>query len=473
MRRMALAVLCMSIWGEVARADNPPDNHDASGQAAATPPPSPKPTDTTSPDTQEADAKATSAALQTQAQVPTVRGGTLGIPSSFSSEGLQAMVSSQASTKSSDTQVLPGKIGFDLFTRLGGITLFDHFSVDILAESYKQDLPHVDLLTKPALPRMTLTEVRDVGFRARLSSSRDTKVTVIDNSVKQGGNVKANVVGRFFRHHEYTFTLGARFLQRSTPDRDALDFHGASGEAIFHYSISKANEDTVCKIKTIEDINNKLLTAQQASAGRVLAFPSIAIQDIDDDSVNKAQGALQHSIDSLIKIEIDASAKNKIDAAKQRGELESIQAQLEEDRYACKTGGYGITFFAGVSGTMLHTEAKDDGMVITEDPLFKEARLSLGGEVQSSFTGGGSTLLPRVGGYMTLSRGSWKDLFAGPSINRNIHPFQFEGGLYVSGHVIGGFDVLVSFVALKSYGSGGTSFLINVAPAIGALLGGK
>jgi hypothetical protein len=138
------------------------------------------------------DAKATLTALRTQPQVPTVRGGTLGIPSVFGSEGLQAILSKQA-IGTAPSQPLPGKIDFDLFTRLGGLQLFDSFTVDILAESYKQDLAHVDLLTRPVLPHMLLTQLRDIGFRARWTTANNTQVSVIEQHARNAPNIGGTV----------------------------------------------------------------------------------------------------------------------------------------------------------------------------------------------------------------------------------------------------------------------------------------
>jgi hypothetical protein len=197
----------------------------------------------------------------------------------------------------------------------------------------------------------------------------------------------------------------------------------------------------------------------------------------DAKLLQKRRQPIQDLADSLSDVIADprTTEQDKTTAAKQRDGLLRLDTKIEDATTACNTDGYRITVFAGLSGTLLHTEAAHDDVARTntEDPLFKEMRFTFGAEVQSSFTGAGSTLLPRIGFYTTLSHGTWKDRFAAPGLNQDIHPFQVEGGLYVSGHVIGGFDVLLSFVALKSYGAGQTSYLINVAPAIGALLGGK
>lgn len=429
----------------------------------------------------EVDAAATLAALQTQAQVPMVRGGSLGIPAVFDSEGLQATIRSQAAGTSTTDKALPGTIGFDLFTRLGGLQLFKHFTVDVIAESYKQSLPHVDLILRPVLPRMVVTEMRDIGFRARLSSSRETQVTVIKNNAlqaaKDGTSVKDSVAGQFFRHREISLTLGSRFLQRSIPGRDGLDFKGVAGELIVQGAQAITQQNTACKRKSADDIKKThedltKLAPLLADDIRGRSIPSV----YDRDAVEKQREQIETALESLSKIITtpDASAADKDVAAQHKALLHRLDTQLANATTGCNTDGYRISGFLGVSGTLLHTEAAHDDVAGTNtvDPLFKETRWTLGAEVQSSYTDG-STLLPRVGAYATLSTGTWKDRFVAPGLNQDIHPFQSEVGLYFSGHLIGGFDVLVSFVALKSYGGGQTTYLINVAPAIGAVLGGK
>ena len=63
------------------------------------------------------------------------------------------------------------------------------------------------------------------------------------------------------------------------------------------------------------------------------------------------------------------------------------------------------------------------------------------------------------------SSGVWELFIPGVAVGA-LYKFELR-------HLAGGLDAVVSFVALKPYGHGGIDFLVNIAPAIGAALGGQ
>jgi len=500
MRMLVMAVCGVAAWFQGVRADTP---EPGSGSAAAS----------AADATNQEKADAATDALRTQPQVPTVRGGTLGIPSVPGTDSLQAIVSGQPASTGPASAQLPDKIGFDVFARLGGLQLFDSFTIDILAESYKQSLPHVDLASRPVLPRMTLTELRDIGFRARWSTDRETKVSVIKRQAAEapelGADLISSVVGQFVRHHQVTVIAGVRFLQRFDPAHDTLDFNGAASELIGQYTLDHVDDDKVCKNQQLTTARESVVSAAErlsrlpvpagtaaevAATRQVLAVAnekanaantSLVGPDPDDDTIAKVQKDLDvvaRQTDRLASIAASAASAPPVagpanapiaaEVALVRDKVNESMRSLGQAGASCKTGGYGLTLFAGVSGTMLHTQKLTDDTQHTEDPLFKELRLTAGGDMRTTFTSVGSTLLPRVGAYASLSRGWWHDRFA-VSGGKDIDAYQFEAALYVSGHLFGGLDAVVSLVALKPYGEDNFDFLINVAPAIGAALRGK
>jgi hypothetical protein len=525
MRAALVAIVMVALGAQAGWADPPP-----AGDVEATEPDNPGTTAGSAGDPAQK-AEVTLDVLRTQPQVPTVRGGTLGVPAVLGTESLQATLSTQPASSGPSTQQLPGKLGFDLFTRLGGLRLFDSLTVEILAESYHQGLPHADMTAFPVLPQMTLTEIRDVGFRAQWSAGRDSRISEIKTSAVEaaktgiGGTVVGSVVDQFIRRHRFAVTGGVRFLQRADLASDTLDFHGASAEMIGQYTMSHVADDEACKASHVAAAREH---AERASTKLDVMAAGTAPRDAARSNAKKdtesARTTLAKPLDELTDHELDsvaddlrtanqhtrvlmqgwASSKpsgdrapeaNRHDAANDaNGAAANPPAQppaadanaaAESETHAahaaavaastgCKTGGYGVTFFLGWSGSLLHTEKVQDDTRNSEEPLFHELRMSFGADLRSTFTGAGTTLLPRVGAYATLSWGWWHDRFAtGPMSEQDPHNFQLEGALYVSGHLLSGFDAVVSFVALKPYGHSGTQFLVNVAPAIGAVIGGK
>ncbi len=463
MRRLVLLSLGMLIGGGVAHAAEPAG--DGSGSAS------------------KEDADAAADAMKTQPQVPTVRGGSLGIPSALSANSAQIVVSGQPASSAASTAELPAKIGFDLFSRIGGLQLFDTVKVDVIAESYKQSIPHVDLLVRPVLPRMALREIRDVGFRIGLFGARKTTVSMIKSEAaeesKAGGDPAGSVVSQFVRDQKIALTLGARFLQRSDPDRGVLDFQGASSEAILQFTHGRFTSFEDCKA-----VRRSSEVAKVQAAATVIAATAVVAGELTELTTLRVKAnQLQAGSPSDAALAATAADANKLRALIAPPALglaptvtKAVDAladvNITQAASGCKTGGYAVTLFAGVSGTLLHTEKRFDDTQNIENPLFKEARFTVGGDIQTTYSGAGTTLLPRVGVYMAFSRGIWEDRFS-TTEDKDIRSFQFEGALYVSGHLAGGLDAVVSFVALKSYGHGGIDFLVNVAPAIGAALGGQ
>ena len=496
--RAAVVAIVMGAWsGSTAWADDPPgaggsgDSDVAVAAAAGSGAASLPATDVTL------------EVLRAQPQVPTVRGGTLGIPAVLGTESLQATLSTQPGASSTNTQQLPGKIGFDLFTRLGGLRLFDSFTVDILAESYKQALPHADLMVRPVVPQMTLTGIRDIGFRAQWSAGRDTKISEIKRSAAtaagNGESVVGSVVDQFIRRHRFAITSGVRFLQRTDFASDVLDFQGASAELIGQYTLSRIGDDEACKAKHLDSLRtgvNKLTTQAKDIPEPSSAAPAraAAVSSVKQDA-HSVEGVLAQPGGELSDRELDKIDDQLRKFSLHTRELKSLTPDGHADvdklsalqttatttltsaigaNTGCKTGGYGVTFFLGWSGSLLHTQKFEDDTRNSVEPLFRELRMSFGGDLRTTFTGTGTTLLPRIGAYATLSWGWWQDRVTGtPMPDQDPHSFQLEGAFYVSGHLASGFDAVVSFVALKPYGRSGTQFLVNVAPAIGAAIGGN
>jgi hypothetical protein len=447
-------------------------------------------------------------AMRLQPQVATVRGGTLGIPAVLGTDGLQITVSGQPASTGPTSAALPDKPGFDMFARLGGLQLFNSLTIDLLAESYKQTLPHVDLTNRPVLPHMRLTEVRDVGFRARWSTDHRATISIIKRYASEaprvGGTVSGSVVGQFVRQQQLAVTAGLRFLQRSDPTRDVLDFKGAAAETIVQYTLDHIDSNEGCKAGQVaaaltktQGIQTELLQLDTAHKNNPAAGlppdPQISraidsankkanelvtrlssSHGLDDEELESVQDQLSRLIQQTGRLPpapapAPAPAPPPAPAPAPSAAAPPPPAQVVD---GCKTGGFGVTFFGGFSATMLHTEKLHDEMQHIEDPLFKEVRFTAGGDLRTTFTGPGTTILPRFGAYATLSRGWWHDRFV-LSGGKDIDSYQLEAAMYISGHLLGGLDAVVSFVALKPYGHEGYDFLINVAPAVGAVLGGK
>ncbi len=100
-------------------------------------------------------------------------------------------------------------------------------------------------------------------------------------------------------------------------------------------------------------------------------------------------------------------------------------------------------------------------------------RASAGYELQYGREKAG-LMLPRVGAYLTVSRGAWRnDYVTAPMQTADTNPLQLELALYASGHFAGGFSGLLSFGVLVPYGHDAEpQAFINIAPSIGTEIGG-
>lgn len=212
-------------------------------------PPKAKPEDVDKADADLARLKA----ITTLPQLTTLRGGTLGIPSSGVISGLQATI---------DARLLGDQERTDVFAQLGGIQIRERSSVDVFAEVLAQDVPRFLIDNDRVTKSMIVTQISAAGIRGRFrtrgvqwimklddpscaralalpvtSDGAQTRVSalsggaeVTDAKAKEACNV-GTIDGMAFT----TFTFGARVLRRASAEDEGKDSIGGAFEAMLQY----------------------------------------------------------------------------------------------------------------------------------------------------------------------------------------------------------------------------------------------
>lgn len=426
--------------------------------------------------------KAAAQAIASQPQVPTLRGGTLGIPAPVLAEGIQAMV---ASDVGNDTDAAHD---FDFFAKLGGIGIRG-IELDIVAERYRQDIPRVELGAPGALPRMTLTDFASVGFRMRRRFMRPWTMMAVPATsravaAREGAResdveTAQQATALFDGRSGLTLSTGVRFFNRSGAVDSVASFSGIAGELSVQYGWQREDglipgcvEDRVRKDE--RKTEHEALVVAQLDLERKQAELRAAMERLDpwdDEDDDAAEVAAMKLVDEMRVLEREVQEKRRAyeaPMAEKASEADKAKAA------SCKDGRrYGYTLFGSLSGTHLNGSMHADDDMTISFPTFTEARVAIGAELQTTKVVSGSAVLPRIGVYAVASRGRWTNNYTGGAA-KEVDSHQLEAALYASGQFLGGFNGLVSFGVLRPYGHDTQwAYVINVVPAIGAKLGGE
>lgn len=181
--------------------------------------------------------KAADQAVATQTQVPTFRGGTLGVPAPALSSGLQVVAAAETDINGDTPR------DFDLFTKLGGLSI-RNIDLDILAEKYRQDVPVIDLDAAQVSPRFDLTDFTAIGFRIRHRFERswsmvrkDARKLAQDTpTLTADARTEETATKLFDGRTGLTVSGGLRMFKRSSDAADLDTFGGIGGELAVQYS---------------------------------------------------------------------------------------------------------------------------------------------------------------------------------------------------------------------------------------------
>jgi hypothetical protein len=438
-------------------------------------------------------------ALQSQSQVPRIRGGTLGVPPNDTSRGLQTMVDGKVS--SGNTKDVD-KTSLDFYSKLAGLGLTRTLEAEILVERYQEGLPQVTPAMSPVLPAMVLTTMTSVGFRVRwLFWSRNWTVVGIKSpgahrtDESQEVEARETVTKLFEGNSGWSVLAGLRFLKRSTTDSAAKDFSGIAGEFSLLYSRQLAravNQD--CKDQAGADADkaaqegkvsadSKKKEAQEKVTEADAKVARISGQLVDAATGPNAQEATKAEHPTWAErieefkqavLAFATAQKNREAAQAQAEEADKTLAASKVGAKNCDAGSnYKIGLFASGSATHLNDDRQQIESATVLFPTFSEARFSAGLELQTAGVIREAPVLPRLGVYATVSRGFWTNAFAVAEQDADVRGVQWEAAAYVSGHFFSGFSTLVSFGVLKPYGHDEElQYVLSVAPAIGASIGG-
>ncbi len=469
----------------IAVAEDPPATP-AADPAVATPPIDPA---TTAATKGAAQVEETKAAAYSQPQVPTFRGGSLGIPTLGGGEVAQAAAVGKVASgggKSDGGSKSGAAVDFNFFTKVGGLNLYDTIYADIIGESYDQAIPQVVLGAAGALPKMVTTTITSAGIRLKYRFT-DRPVQVvryeqIEPVTGRDGADKAAVVNLnarqiFAGSTGRSLTLGLRMLHPGVAGAEADRIAGLAGEVIFQQSTNLHTTGAVCAgaTKAVKDAKAAAaatpatLATPPPSTGPAPLVPDAAGAGTDGATPSDEARAID-LLDQVGEIkglaEVARVAKAEVSTAKVKAA--TVVAE------ACQNGDRRRTWFASLSGTYLNSQtlATDAGMTL-DLPSFREVRAAAGFEVQAGKEEVG-LLLPRVGTYVTVSRGVWTNAYTTtPAQSADAHGWQVEAAVYASGHFAGGFSGLLSFGVLLPYGHDAEpQGFINISPSIGTTLGG-
>lgn len=422
---------------------------------------------------------ATARAAYSQPQVPTFRGGSLGMPSPAGAKVVQAATAAKFASE----EVTGGSsVDFDLFTKIGGLELDDTIRVDIIGERYQQAIPQIIVGAPGALPRMVLTPITSAGLRVRYQSARRSfdvfRVDELPASVRQGSEAadQTRLTARriFAGSTGFAYSGGFRLLHPSVDGLDAAVIGGMAGELIIQKTTT-LDPDPACT-KKLAEARTKA-SAESAATQKALGEELELLETLDqrlkqaDDGMKSLAGddrgreTLTRSVEQR-----RADAARALAAEKQRAE--TLQAIAAAPELVCAPARRR-SYFGSLSATYLNSQllpAEDATML--ELPAVTEVRAMLGAELQVG-TELGVALLPRVGGYVSLSRATWRNAYAQAAQAPDIEQWQAELAFYASGHFTGGFSGLVSFGVLLPYGHDDEpQGFINISPSIGSPLGG-
>lgn len=425
--------------------------------------------------------EATEAAGSSQPQVPTFRGGSLGMPSLGAGEVAQAAAVGKVASGEAGGGAA---VDFNFFTKVGGLNLYDTIFADIIGESYDQAIPQAVVGMTGALPTMVPTTITSAGIRLKYRFKvREFKVLRYDELARGTGTAApdkdalVNVTARqiFAGRTGQALTFGLRMLHPGVPGADTDRIAGMSSELIFQRTTSKQ--------ATGDQITACTKGEQQPAAAASTPAPGTttetdapiaaggAVDAEDDAAIESLLGELR----SASGTDGDGSRVASIDRLTSLAEIERKEATTATGKVnsACQNGDRIRTWYISLSGTYLNSQrlTAEGGMQLAL-PSFREVRASAGIEVQAGKEEIG-LLLPRVGTYLTVSRGAWTNDFATASQTAEPHAWQLELAVYASGHFAGGFSGLLSFGVLLPYGHDDEpQGFINISPSIGTSLGG-
>ncbi len=227
------------------------------------PPPAPTAAELEAEKKRKKDASAVAATARASVpQVTGLRDGTLGIPSSGGTKGVQAGIDTDA----------------DAFAKLGGLSFGNGFAAEFVAERYQSDVPRVLLEGTPVLPTIVGADISALGFRLRLGPSRrqwdvvyswtgNTCSPAVEEKTNDENKDKArdgatpapaesrpcdadqekrvalemNALAR--RSSGWTLSAGARYLTRVSNEEGGSDSKGVAGEVSVQYDRTSASKN--------------------------------------------------------------------------------------------------------------------------------------------------------------------------------------------------------------------------------------
>lgn len=417
-------------------------------------------------DATPADAAAkTETAGASQPQVPLFRGGSLGLPTPSGSTSVQAAA---VGTLAGERSVGKGTVAFDFFTKVGGIVLDEDFAAEVVGESFKLDVPQLTVGAPGALPAITTTDLTSAGLRLTYRpSARPYKVFAFD-PITAGPRAEDGAISATARHlfdgsTGWAFSLGGRVLHPVLTGTDAKIVGGGATEFIVQRTSTQRSTEPSC---------DAVKRAQEEAAKKSELAASFIASVVARTKQQNGLGTLATDQYPADKVPEALAVVN-----------DQVVAQSVEDRAAsvaltgaCKLADRRSTFFVSLAATYLNSQRLPmDGGLALSLPRFIETRASIGWERQSGRQQLG-LLLPRVGAYATLAHANWHNTQATTPEQMaldDVSDWQAEFAIYASGHFSGGFSGLISIGVLAPYGNGREmQAFINVAPSIGAAIGG-
>lgn len=408
-------------------------------------------------------ASKTATAGASQPQLPLFRGGSLGVPTPSGATSVQA---SGVGTLSQERSVGSATADVDFFTKVGGISLDETFTAEVVGESFKLDVPRVMVGAEGALPTITTTEVSSAGLRITYRpAARSYKVfgfdPITDATPRADGAISATARELFDGSMGWAFSVGARALHVTLPGDDANLVAGTAGELIVQRTTTRRSSSTSCADTSAQQADAAKKTEDAAKALKILA-----------EAPDRSEWVASMALDGE-RVDEATLAAAATQVAAQAAAAKTSAVALRD---ACKLDDRRSTLFISLSATYLNSQRLPmDGTMALVLPQLTETRATLGWERQSGREQRG-LLLPRVGAYAALAHANWHNDFATTAEQReldNISDWQAEAAIYASGHFSGGFSGLISVGLLLPYGNDRElQGFINLVPSIGAEIGG-